>query len=194
MNLRLSHAKQPHSRPERIISSAVSTLIRFTRMLQVPATPGRCAIRSRVDAGNGWGVREPRMLWTTISVPRDFMPAVQLVIKPRDMPISVTTAAMPTAMPKRVRPVRMGRRHKPRVTTLRKVMSGIRGELRGVAVENNSAVFHLDGTRRSPRHGHVVSDQNESHLPLAVKIGQEIENEDCVFGIEISRRFVREKN
>src|SRR5256885_1009316 len=122
------------------------------------------------------------------------MPAVQLVIKPRDMPMRVTTAAMPTAMPKRVRPVRMGRRHKPRVTTLRKVMSGIGGEFRGVAVENNSAIFHLDGARRSPRHGHVVSDQDKSHLPLAVKIGQQIENEDCVFGIEISGRFVREKD
>src|SRR5436190_2899106 len=129
-----------------------------------------------------------------MSVPRDFMPAVQLVIKPRDIPISVTTAAMPTAIPKRVRPVRMGRRHKPRVTTWRKVMSGIGGELRWVAVENNLTVFHLNGSRRSPRHRHIVRDQDKRHAPFAVKIAQEIENVDRVFAIEVSGRFVCEKN
>src|ERR1041385_1252765 len=129
-----------------------------------------------------------------MSVPRDFMPAVQLVINPRDMPMSVTTAAMPTAIPKRVRPVRMGRRNKPRVTTLKKVMSGIRQELRRIAVENNPAVFHLNGTRRSPGHRHVVRDQDERHAPLAMKIAQQIENVDGVFAIEISGRFIRKKD
>src|SRR3954470_550454 len=134
------------------------------------------------------------MLWTTMSVPRDFMPAVQLVMKPRDIPIRVTTAAMPTAIPNRVSPVRTGRRCKPRLTTLKKVMSGICGHVRRIAVENNSAIFHLDGARGSPRHAHVVSDQDESHPSFPVKIAEQMEDHHRVFAIEVSRRFVRQEN
>src|SRR4051812_46096954 len=122
------------------------------------------------------------------------MPAVQLVMNPRDIPIRVTTAAMPTAIPRRVSPVRTGRRCKPRVTTLKKVMSRICGDLRWVAVKNNPAVFHLDGARCPPRDAHVVSDENQRHPPFAVKIAEQIEDHHCIFAIEVSRRFVRQKN
>src|SRR4051794_39995449 len=164
-----------------------------TKMLQVAATPGSCAIRSRVDSGNGFGVREPRMLWTTMSVPRDFIPAVQLVSRPRDKPINATTAAMPTAIPNKVNPVRTGRRCKPRVTTLKKVMSGMRGKLGRLPVENSPAIFHLDGTRGPARHRHIMRDQDERHLPFLVKLDQKVENHDRIFAVEIAGRFVGQK-
>jgi len=71
---------------------------------------------------NGLGVSPLPMLLTTMSVPRDFMPLCQLVSKPREIPTSATTAAMPMAMPTIVSPVRTGRRKRPRVTTVKKVI------------------------------------------------------------------------
>jgi hypothetical protein len=62
------------------------------------------------------------MLLTTMSVPRDFIPAVQLVSNPLDIPTNATTAAMPIEIPSKVSPVRTGRRHKPRETSERNVI------------------------------------------------------------------------
>jgi hypothetical protein len=62
------------------------------------------------------------MLATTTSVPRDFIPADQLLTRPRDNPIRATTAAMPTEMPNKVKLVRSLRRLRLRITTLRKVI------------------------------------------------------------------------
>src|SRR5688500_2553864 len=115
-------------------------------------------MRSRAAAGNGFGVNEPRMLWTTISVPRDFIPAVQLATKPRDIPTSATTAAMPTEIPTNVRPVRTGRRISPRATTARNVMSRDRGDLRGIAVKDDQTISHLDRAGSASRDAHIVGD------------------------------------
>ena len=98
--------------------------IRSTSSVQVAATWGRWAMRSRAFASNGLGVRELLRLLTTTSVPRAFIPPCQLDSKPRDIPTRATTAAMPTEMPSSVSPVRTGRRISPRATTVKKVMSG----------------------------------------------------------------------
>src|SRR6476469_9904974 len=119
---RLFQAKHPHSRADRIIRSESSTLVTSTRILQVAATCGRLAIRSRTEALNGFGVSDPPLLVTTISVPRAFNPTCQPFSKPRDIPTNATTAAMPMEIPARVNPVRKGRRQRPRMTTVKKVI------------------------------------------------------------------------
>ncbi len=80
-------------------------------------------MRSRTEALNGFGTSELPILLTTTSVPRAFIPVSQLLLNPREIPTSATTAAMPTEMPKIVSPVRTGRRISPRVTTVKKVIS-----------------------------------------------------------------------
>ena len=80
-------------------------------------------MRSRTEALNGFGISELPILLTTTSVPRAFIPVSQLLLNPREIPTSATTAAMPTEMPKMVSPVRTGRRISPRVTTVKKVIS-----------------------------------------------------------------------
>ena len=119
---KLFHANPPHSRAERIIRSDSSTLVTSTRRLQVAAMCGRPAIRSRTEASNGFGVSDPPLLETTISVPRAFNPTCQPFSKPRDIPTNATTAAMPMEIPARVNPVRKGRRQRPRMTTVKKVI------------------------------------------------------------------------
>src|SRR5712672_931177 len=119
---RLLQENPPHSRADRIIRSESSTLVTSTRILQVAAIRGRLAIRSRTDASNGFGVSDPSLLVTTISVPRAFNPACQPFSKPRDIPTNATTAAIPIEIPARVNPVRKGRRQRPRMTTVKNVI------------------------------------------------------------------------
>ena len=119
---RLFQPKHPHSRADRIIKSESSTLVTSTRILQVAATCGRLAMRSRTEASNGFGVSDPPLLLTTMSVPRAFNPTCQPFSNPRDMPTNATTAAMPMEIPVRVNPVRKGRPLRPRTTTVKKVI------------------------------------------------------------------------
>ena len=77
-------------------------------------------MRSRTEVLNGFGISELPILLTTTSVPRAFIPVSQLLLNPREIPTNATTAAMPTEIPKMVRPVRTGRRINPRVTTVKK--------------------------------------------------------------------------
>src|SRR5437867_9601153 len=106
-----------------------------------------------------------------MSVPRDFMPAVQLVTSPRDKPINATTAAIPTAIPKRVKPVRIGRRLRPRVITSKKVLSFVPGKFCRIAIENNLAVLSLDRTRCARRNTHIVGDEDQRHATGEVEGG-----------------------
>src|SRR5215475_15110123 len=106
-----------------------------------------------------------------MSVPRDFIPAVQLVTRPRDKPINATTAAIPTAIPKRVKPVRIGRRLRPRVITSKKVISFVPGKFCRIAIENNPSVLHLDRTRCARRNTHVVSNEDQRHVVVAMERG-----------------------
>ena len=52
-------------------------------------------MRSRTEASNGFGVSDPLLLLTTMSVPRAFNPTCQLFSNPRAIPTNATTAAMP---------------------------------------------------------------------------------------------------
>src|SRR5437867_6505672 len=101
-----------------------------------------------------------------MSVPRDFMPAVQLVTSPRDKPINATTAAIPTEIPKSVKPVRIGRRLRPRVIISKKVISCVPGKFCGLAIENNLAILHLNRPRRARRNTHIVGDEDQRHATV----------------------------
>ncbi len=81
-------------------------------------------MRSRTEASNGFGVSDPLLLLTTMSVPRAFNPTCQLFSNPRAIPTNATNAAIPSEMPASVNPVRRGRRSRPRMTTVKKVMIG----------------------------------------------------------------------
>src|SRR5215472_3875030 len=120
-----------------------------------------------------------------MSVPRDFIPALQLVTNPRDMPINATTAAMPTEIPTKVNPVRTGRRTRPRAMTLKNVISLVSGRNCRIAVENNVTVLHLEYSRRAARNAHIVRDEHDCHAPLAVDGCKKIENFACALAVEI---------
>src|SRR4029077_5172525 len=129
-----------------------------------------------------------------MSVPRDFIPAVQLVTRPRDKPINATTAAIPTAIPRRVKPVRTGRRLRPRVITSKKVISCVPGKFCGIAIENNLAVLHLDRTRRARRNTHIMSDEDQRHATVEVERGDQIEYVLRAFAIQIAGGFIGQKD
>ena len=82
-----------------------------------------------------------------------------------------TTAAIPTAIPRRVKPVRTGRRLRPRVITSKKVISCVPGKFCGIAIENNLAVLHLDRTRCARRNTHIMSDEDQRHATVEVERG-----------------------
>src|SRR5512133_2580697 len=103
-----------------------------------------------------------------MSVPRSFIPDVQLVTRPRDKPIKATTAAMPSEMPSNVKPVRIGRRLRPRVIISKKVISSVPGKFCRLAIENNLAVLHLDCTRCARRDTHIVGNEDQRHATVAV--------------------------
>src|SRR5690606_9085349 len=130
------------------------------------------------------------MLFTTISVPRVFIPASQLFSKPRDMPTRATTAAMPMEIPTRVRPVRTGRRSSPRMTTVRRVMLVLSQKVHGVAVRDNPPILHLYGASVVLGVLEIVRDHHEGHLPLAMELFQQIENHRCILAIQVAGGFV----
>src|SRR5215468_7922734 len=126
----------------------------------------------------------------TMSVPRSFIPAVQLVTRPRDRPIKATTAAMPSEMPSNVKPVRIGRRLRPRAITSKKVISFVPGKVCRIAIENDLAVLHLDRTRCARRDTHIVGNEDQCHTTVGVKRGDQIEYVLCAFAIQITGGFV----
>src|SRR5437763_6142482 len=104
-----------------------------------------------------------------MSVPRSFIPAVQLLTRPRDKPSNATTAAIPTEIPNKVRLVRTGRRVRLRVTTLKNVISLVQRNVGGVAIKDNASILHLQRKRGRGRDMELVCDENGRHVPLAVE-------------------------
>src|SRR5262245_3130016 len=145
-------------------------------------------MRSRTEALNGVGVSEVLILLTTISVPRAFNPTSQLFAKPREMPTSATTAAIPMEIPISVNPVRTRRRINPRATTVRKLMSALRRTV------HESAVLHQECSRGAPSDPQVVRDEYDGHLLLFVNSRDQVKNEPGADAVKITRGFIGEEN
>src|SRR3954464_8339493 len=129
-----------------------------------------------------------------MSVPRSFIPAVQLLTSPRDRPSNATTAAIPTEMPSKVRLVRTGRRVRLRVTTLKNVMSVVQRNACGVAVKDNTSVLHLQCTRGRGGHMQIVCDKDGRHLALAVERTKQVENVICILAVQVTGRFISQED
>src|SRR6478672_6166378 len=141
-------------------------------------------MRSRTEALNGFGINELPILLTTTPVPRAFIPVSQLLLNPREMPTRATTAAIPTEMPKIVKPVRTGRRVNPRVTTVKNVIATILSRLKADLRQSAHPSFEWFGMlgRQCPYHGSRVlrscSVQHEA-WPRAQESGGRFHCRDC---------------
>ena len=136
------------------------------------------------------------MLLTTTSVPRAFMPLSQLLLNPREMPTSATTAAMPMEMPSRVRPVRTGRRIRPRIDNGKK---GHRSEVaRGPAAARSETMrpSFIAMTREALR-GDAGDRASPAPGSCAARGGvcrDQFQDAARVFAVEIAGRLVGQQD
>src|SRR5262245_51871790 len=101
------------------------------------------------------------------------------------MPTRATTAAMPMEMPSRVRPVRTGRRMRPRITMVEKDMSAGCWRGRDGCLDDPS-VLHSDGAGGQRCDGQVMRHEDQGGAQLFMQAQEKLHDMGGIFAVEVA--------
>lgn len=68
------------------------------------------------------------------------------------------------------------------------------GKFCRIAIEHNVAVHHLKRARCTPGDTHIMSNEDERHVPVPVKRREKIEDMFCALGVQVTGWLVGQKH